>query len=57
MLKLIIGSSPAIFIPKKVESSLFCRGGSEKTVLYPNQEFVQLTEGASEPKPPRMTQL
>ena len=57
MLKQIIGPSPAIIIIKKVGSSLFCRGGNENTVLHPNQEFVQFTEGVSEPKPPRMTQL
>ena len=57
MLKQIIGPSPAVFVIKKVGSSLFCRGGNENTVLHPNKEFVQFTEGASEPKPPRMTQL
>ena len=57
MLKQIIGPSPAIIIIKKVGSSLFCRGGNENTVLDPNQEFVQFTEGAREPKPSRMTQL
>ena len=53
MLKKIIGPSPAVFVIKKVGSSLFCRGGSENTVLQPNQ----YTEGASEPKPPRITQI
>ena len=57
MLKQIIGPSPAVFVIKKVGSSLFCRGGNENTVLHPNKEFVQFTEGASEPKPLRMTQL
>ena len=57
MLKQIIGPSPAVFVIKKVGSSLFCRGGNENTVLDPNQEFVQFTEGAREPKPSRMTQL
>lgn len=57
MLKQIIGPSPAIFVIKKVGSSLFYRGRSENTVLYSNQEFVQFSGGASELKSPRMTQL
>jgi len=57
MFKQIIGTYPAVFVIKKVGSSLFCRGGNETTVLDPNQEFVQLIEEASEPKPRRMTQL
>lgn len=54
MLKQIIAGSPAVFIIKKVGSSLFCRGGSENTVLQPNQEFIQYT---SEPKPSRIKQI
>ena len=57
MLKQIIGGSPAIFVIKKVGSHLFCRGRSENTVLQPNQEFIQQTEGASKPKPERITQI
>ena len=57
MLKGIIGPSPAVFVIKKVGSSLFYRGGNENPVLQPNQEFVPFTEEASETKLPRITQL
>ena len=45
MLKQVIGPSPALFVIKKVGSSLFLRGGSDIPIK---------NLGITEPKPPRM---
>jgi hypothetical protein len=46
MLKQIIGPSPAVFIIKKIRSSLLCRGGSDMAIKVdqPNKKFVKFAE-------------